>query len=349
MAPLASKAWERNPLAEDLRVFTDENTLRFKDYADLALYEYLSKWANNGSFRPISQEHIDIKPHSKRKIYNEIVKGAYDKKASKTWEDKLRNFHGRSLAYNVHDFFENWNSVHTRAPAHVKTRFLTLILNATSTSLRTSWWKAKGKERTVGNFPCPFCGEGRDDVRHFTKDCSPIWKEFHSIAGNLGAWDDNDLWKEEDPGQVMTLNSNFKNCPDPTHTRRVVLGLVSTIPLLRDRVLAKGSNSNLNEEYTNLLEGALKETTGSKERKKMAGKGVLKKLENLPEGTIVAYTDGSSLGNPGPAGAGAYILHPEEGVYNLYAPLGNNTNNVGELWAIAMVINIAKRNDWVRS
>ena len=195
----------------------------------------------------------------------------YAKKVSKEWEAKLRNFHGRSETYNLDDFFENWSSVYTRIPAHVKTRFLSLVLNATNTTIRTRHWRAKGKERTVGNFPCPFCSEGLDDTRHFTRDCFPLWKGFHNIAGSLGAWDDSDSWKEEDIGHVMTLNANFKDCPDPTHTRRVIVGLVSTIPLLRKRVLAKGSNIDMSEEYANLFEGALKEATCSKERKKLAG------------------------------------------------------------------------------
>ena len=60
-----------------------------------------------------------------------------------------------------------------------------------------------------------------------------------------------------------------------------------------------------------------------------------------PNATLV-YTDGSSLGNPGPAGAGAYLCKRVKGVIieeeHLYYPLGINTNNVGELWAIGMAL-----------
>ena len=60
--------------------------------------------------------------------------------------------------------------------------------------------------------------------------------------------------------------------------------------------------------------------------------------------TIVAYTDGASKGNPGPCGAGAIITYPNWGhragkhTEELSAGLGRGTNQLGELWAIGMVL-----------
>ena len=60
-------------------------------------------------------------------------------------------------------------------------------------------------------------------------------------------------------------------------------------------------------------------------------------IDNIPNTDIIVYTDGSSLGNPGPAGAGYYIKFPAAmGLEDkqMAIPLGHSTNNVGELWAI---------------
>jgi ribonuclease HI len=60
----------------------------------------------------------------------------------------------------------------------------------------------------------------------------------------------------------------------------------------------------------------------------------------IPDGTHVAFTDGACKGNPGPAGAGAVVKVAggetlEEGRY-----LGIATNNVGELTAVGMALDL---------
>ena len=62
------------------------------------------------------------------------------------------------------------------------------------------------------------------------------------------------------------------------------------------------------------------------------------------DNAIVACTDGGSRGNPGPCGAGVIITYPrwERGAgrhtEELSAGLGRGTNQLGELWAIGMVL-----------
>ena len=62
-------------------------------------------------------------------------------------------------------------------------------------------------------------------------------------------------------------------------------------------------------------------------------------LGQMDPSGIKAYTDGSAIGNPGPCGAGVYyVLHPENVEQELAIDLGEGTNNLGELWAIAAAI-----------
>lgn len=54
-------------------------------------------------------------------------------------------------------------------------------------------------------------------------------------------------------------------------------------------------------------------------------------------GKLVLYVDGSSRGNPGPAGAGAVILADEEPLVRLGRPVGSNAgNNVAEYAALQL-------------
>ena len=68
-------------------------------------------------------------------------------------------------------------------------------------------------------------------------------------------------------------------------------------------------------------------------------------MASLPPNAIVAATDGACLGNPGPAGAGAYIYYPHKPnpIINNYeqeisVALGKGTNNKGELWGIGSTL-----------
>ena len=63
-------------------------------------------------------------------------------------------------------------------------------------------------------------------------------------------------------------------------------------------------------------------------------------LNSVSRGSAVAFTDGSSLGNPGPAGAGGliYVKGAKADPFDFYAPLGEGGNNLAELWAIGMAL-----------
>ncbi len=63
-------------------------------------------------------------------------------------------------------------------------------------------------------------------------------------------------------------------------------------------------------------------------------------LASLPEGTHVAFTDGSCQGNPGPAGAGAVVRLADGRSLEASRALGIATNNVGELTAIGMALDL---------
>ena len=64
------------------------------------------------------------------------------------------------------------------------------------------------------------------------------------------------------------------------------------------------------------------------------------RMAALPEGTHLAFTDGACKGNPGPAGAGAVLKLADGRVLEDSRSCGVATNNVGELTAIDMAIDL---------
>jgi ribonuclease HI len=56
--------------------------------------------------------------------------------------------------------------------------------------------------------------------------------------------------------------------------------------------------------------------------------------------SVMCFTDGSCLGNPGPCGAGVFIQFPDGKEIRRAFDLGHGTNNIGELTAIGMVLAI---------
>ena len=72
-------------------------------------------------------------------------------------------------------------------------------------------------------------------------------------------------------------------------------------------------------------------------------------LAELPAHSLVCFTDGACKGNPGPCGAGVTLFYSVDGgvsqepVVEMYRYLGQGTNNIAELTAIEMALDIVKQ------
>lgn len=64
------------------------------------------------------------------------------------------------------------------------------------------------------------------------------------------------------------------------------------------------------------------------------------RIAALPAGTILAFTDGACTGNPGPSGAGAVVRLPDGRMAEGHRACGHGTNNIGELTAIALAVEL---------
>ena len=86
--------------------------------------------------------------------------------------------------------------------------------------------------------------------------------------------------------------------------------------------------------------------TRTPEQRKRAKDYAAGKLSALREGTAVAFTDGSSLGNPGPTGAGCSLwVKGTEGKVDPIestVALGHGTNNLAEVWGVGMALSLVR-------
>jgi ribonuclease HI len=64
------------------------------------------------------------------------------------------------------------------------------------------------------------------------------------------------------------------------------------------------------------------------------------RMASLSEDTIRCFTDGSCRGNPGPAGSGVVVLLPDGRRAEVSRSLGRATNNVAELTAIGIALDL---------
>lgn len=72
----------------------------------------------------------------------------------------------------------------------------------------------------------------------------------------------------------------------------------------------------------------------------MAAEAARSLIAGLPEGTVIAFTDGACRGNPGAAGSGAHVQLPDGRAGEASLSLGRATNNVAELSAVGLALDL---------
>jgi ribonuclease HI len=98
-------------------------------------------------------------------------------------------------------------------------------------------------------------------------------------------------------------------------------------------------NNHLNEQQKKKFANRVKSFGAAGKRTTAqataAAAHILKIQEHLPEDTTEVWTDGSSLGNPGPSGAGVLIKSTgKQPHHKHFYALGTSTNQVSEIWAV---------------
>ena len=83
--------------------------------------------------------------------------------------------------------------------------------------------------------------------------------------------------------------------------------------------------------------------TRTAEQAAMAADVARKQIAKLEGRAVIAFSDGACRGNPGPAGAGAYVVLPDGRAFEAAQHLGRATNNVAELSAVGLVVDLLEK------
>jgi ribonuclease HI len=222
---------------------------------------------------------------------------------------------------------------------------LRCVLNAVFTRVRSRWIRLDVSAPRDPSLLCRLCRQGADDIRHWFSTCTAVRKAVLRTMSGAGTTMHLD---EED--YLFLLNG-------PPGNLRAVKTLLTTLWaawVVACRV-ERTKETEISKIINLIVSKASEKTTDSPAQSRFGSAGSRTKEQKdnawnyfqtiqtrIPPNAITVYTDGSSLGNPGPAGAGAWVRFLDRD-FSLWAPLGTGTNNEGEVWAIGMALAFLRR------
>jgi len=126
---------------------------------------------------------------------------------------------------------------------------------------------------------------------------------------------------------------------------RAGVSRVSPVAGAKPEELDEGVSADAAKAKKSRGSGFGKAGTRSKAQQAAAKVDAASRLAALPEGTGVAYTDGGCRGNPGPAGSGVRLELADGRVAEASRSLGRGTNNIAELTAIDIALELLDEAD----
>jgi ribonuclease HI len=322
------------------RSFDSPNEI--KDHILSAAIVYLEKWSHGGSAweiaLPIPTELYALK----KTIYNNLIEAGYGRATRSDFSRKIKLL-GIDDVNAPPTIYKNWlNLVPRNTPPFIRSKYIFFLFKSFATSTRVRFFIGQRRQaKTPENYPCPFCKEGTDDFAHFVSDCLPIREFFIQFAISQKVLENPAQFPEEHSLNFFTLNFDFSFSQNPKHLVAITISFIATLFFTRKAIIASSDLSRLDYWLNRFALDFLPKATPIKVKKKKkieAAKRAMILISKIPKNSVIIYSDGSAYGNPGPAGAGAWILMPGIGEVSLYESLGSSTNNAGELWAIGMAL-----------
>jgi ribonuclease HI len=279
--------------------------------------------------------------------------------------------YGSPAASNMYIHFDK---IPKQTPAIMITVFIKALCNALNTDSRFRHVKKDCSThlmRTHLNpYPCYLCGEGGvlsrgDSTRHVFLDCQVVKDAFRSVLISPEGPADPSFRSIYDKKTTPLFILDFPVAKPTLGYSRLCLCICAIFSVWNCRVeIKKGRDcagvvprivNRILSERRWWSVGASTATkygsasSRSAEQKLACHVDSASLIASLPGNAVVVYTDGSAIGNPGPAGAGAYITSPNFAPVSLLQPLGVSTNNLGEMWAVGMALEFILSNKDFRS
>lgn len=242
-----------------------------------------------------------------------------------------------------HDFAEetatrihhNLGSLPARLPAQLRYHACLLTHNALPTRGRTRSFSRGGQaEWRSSSLACVLCGDGIEDLAHLHTQCpvtsaavamiaqhSPSTRDFVTNADS-----DCFIFRSDLPsGALLHLLCLSR----AIWTARKARACAHRAPGDSKSWRREGATA-ITECFLQLLKDSTKTRLHRRDR---AAERIhfLQTLESVDDDAVIYYTDGSSFGNPGPAGAGYACYCAGTLVGSASVSLGETSNNVAEL------------------
>ena len=303
-------------------------------------------------------------PKRRKVIYDLLIKAMYSYQEQ---EPNLLEVIGRRMLFNPErarvNLNDNFDSLWSKLPPHIRHIQFSILFNTLNTKRRymTITYPDKMIRDAAPKSPCFRCGKDDDGIMHLA-NCPVIIMAYNIYASNIKF-----KLSINNIHAFSFHDALFLNFPTNTIAANaiVVFNYVSWYQTrdyfqFLDRYNTEEAAGRIadiaSREFIFRLELSRPKKKISTSRYGSAGRRtdaqttacndyVLDLLENLPDDAIVAATDGACLGNPGPAGAGAYIYYPNTPSRLAHSyekeisiAIGKGTNNKGEAWAIGATI-----------
>lgn len=321
------------------------NSMLIKDHRLFAAFRILHDCNNRAPDGSISSKHLS---GSGAKVRGLIYRDFIDLYFWRHRESHLKSFNS-SLTNKLNRLVPGQDGaalgVHIRAHAKIAAKHMTpalwnnqfkLILNALPTDTRrvrgNMVVQARHSPLTDSIYPCYICGSFADDIRHmFQDECIPTRWARESIRGTLGL--------DFDGGLLTSLLAVPPGTVELTTTAIISLNFA----IWKERAYLKGFAAPPDPNFVakRIFEQSL--ALIPRPRGKTTSKAILDFLSHSHEETVIIFTDGSAIPNPGPCGAGVYTLLPlclGGGKVDASVELGVGSNNIGEMHAILTAVTL---------
>ena len=335
----------------------------FDDCVSLALMEFLGPkfldW--NGSSDLSNLKDVDIKRILVRHGLHRVKAHGDEERAR--YKDLVLKFDRYDTTPS--STLDHFATISPSTPNSHLEHHLLLYTNALATDKRIRHFAPDVSVHPAKNvwypYPCYLCGVGEDSIRHIYAECGVVRGLLLSMSRDEGSPPliDEIFVKNLSLTKPLFIMDFPLTSRGGKHGAAFLLAFNREIWSLRKDLRAGGTSLFCTKTFkkklgtfSHLWESAKPKKVSdskygsssrrTKKQKTRSFKDATRMIDSVDRNAAVAYTDGSSIGNPGPSGAGAFItlcsLDGEATESSLYYPLGHNTNNVGELWAIGMAL-----------
>ena len=309
----------------------DDGSLRITEHAAHAYFVTLSDYTAR-KYGLLVADYYAVPPPTRRKrIYNRLAQGGWmeihglactDTRGLVTKLAKLGSEHPKVALANL---AKHASSARPSCPPTAWNIQFKLIFNALPFDARRSSANMTVRTRLEGHLTCHLCGEGEDARAHvYGGDCSPVEQARELFGSSVGLYLDGGM---EDALLICPVKSK-------KHSKAIASFNIAVWNVIRHYASSRKQVDHPDRLSQRIFEEAALTYAATDPEGPKDSETVIALANDPPPGALVGYTDGSRLDN-GQSGAGVFIRKFEGArEVNLAVPLGTNSNNVAELYAL---------------